>query len=125
MTQSIDLDAIAKRHQAATGGCMPWSVQEAKIRQGFRLVTQWRVVCDYIFDGPQVDVCVIAHHPDAQDRRAANAEFIAHAREDVPALLRIAEKAKALVEAMGQEVMFSIEVDAALAELDRALGDET
>lgn len=74
----IDLDAIEARANAATAG--PWEAPDQL------LIPCVRGVSDH---GNTIRVCQFGwnNSPDAKRRDANNAVFIAHAREDVPALV--------------------------------------
>ena len=67
MTDELDLDAIEARAAVATSGLW-WT----GMHDGF----------SYVVEGPESD-----SHPVAQRLIRPDAEFIAHARTDVPALL--------------------------------------
>lgn len=86
---SIDLEAIRARAEEATQG--PWKVME----QG-NTVPSLQVVNEVLWENPkQIKVC-----SSISPKREADADFIAHAREDIPALLaevkRQAEKLAAV-----------------------------
>lgn len=98
--EALDLDAIQKRADAATAGSW-WT----GMKDGF----------SYTVEGPEAD-----SHPVAQRLIRPDAEFIVHAREDVPALVaalrsRDAEVAelKAKIAELTQEVQ---DADSAIAE---------
>ena len=75
---SLDLDPIKARATAATGG--PWGVEDARV----------------FGDDGRTQVCTLsgtrAWLPDA--------EFIAHARQDIPALLAEVERIRGRIEAL-------------------------
>ncbi len=80
----LDLNAIRKRHEAATEE--PWHRHEEAIHAKFS-GSDGRVQHYIVAE-------TISHTTIDTTRQYANAEFIAHARRDIPALLRIAEAAK-------------------------------
>lgn len=71
----VDIEAIWIRERAATEG--PWSHHLIEERK------DWRTVLSARPGGP-IDVCEIVPW---MGHLEGNAEFIAHAREDIPALL--------------------------------------
>ena len=82
----LDLDAIGARAEAATPG--PW----------FRVIDT--DVCR-LADGthPEVAVCLRTEDVGVVQSHEANADFIAHARADVPALVAELRAAREVVEA--------------------------
>src|SRR4051812_23457484 len=80
----LDLGAIKAREQAATPG--PWHEAEMQAPQGFDLV----VVADVSKEMPDgsANVETIAW---LDWKREANLPFIAHARQDIPALIEALE----------------------------------
>jgi len=75
-----DLDAIEQRAKAATPG--PWAVWHDLDRQGFKTVGDAHSYQE-ILDSGETEEC----NPTAHVYTDEDAEFIAHARTDVPALL--------------------------------------
>lgn len=92
----IDLDAIKARAEAATPG--PWEYAEAGTfkRGSFSLD-------EYFVRRPEDDVSIAADiiDPDTCEPSEALAAFIAHAREDVPALVAEVERLQADNERLG------------------------
>ncbi len=98
----LNLEAIKARAEAATPG--PWAVPVANV---------FRVVCPGAeHHNPPMGLCppypwrVIAE-PSVYDPSAADAEFIAHARTDVPALVAEVERLRGaanwLLEQVGRD----------------------
>lgn len=83
-TSPVDVAAIRERCEAATPG--PW------IRD-----PEYASVCAPARDGECVAVCSMSDGPPAAGW-VADAEFIAHAREDIPVLLAEIERLQAVVE---------------------------
>jgi len=114
MTDRPDVDGIETRAKAATAG--PWVWTKVAVEQS---VTEYTlkgpdVLCRYWYDkSPTVD-----------------AEFIAHARQDIPALIEYIEALEAIIRERdeGDKRVWQ-KAREAIAELDRldalaALGDE-
>jgi hypothetical protein len=80
----LDLDAIEARANAATPG--PWEHGERCVWQAGMLNT--------------AEIAVDCEHGNGGIRRHADAEFIAHARTDVPALLAEVKRLREQVERM-------------------------
>ena len=102
---TLDLAAVRDREAAATPG--PWYASR-RLPEPAQPGGPHLLICDagWDFDDPEYghSAPVIAAKPatgwpDTDDHRAANAdaEFIAHAREDVPALLAEVDRLRALL----------------------------
>ena len=90
MTASLDLEAIKARAAAATEG--PWEWDDPTISQHWSRPAPWATVVDdevrcggYCYGGSSDPI-----------KSAADGEFIAHAREDVPALVAEVERLRTL-----------------------------
>lgn len=98
--QELDLDAIRERAEAATPG--PWCSYEGNLWQGTA-----KALAAYDADPDNApwpygnDSSGQLFH--GEPRRPEDAEFIAHAREDVPALLAVVEQLRAALDAIGKE----------------------
>lgn len=84
----LDLDAIAERCEEATSG--PWTTFHPKLRYCANDVCADRGHGDEPF--------VLAQMNRHMDKWKDDAEFIAHARSDIPDLLAFAREAKAALE---------------------------
>ena len=93
-----DLDAIRARCEAATPG--PWTAYNAN--EGTEYQPAWEVANDAFHNPPaDEDAPWIAVHLETGIKD--DAEFIAHAREDVPALLAALASSRAEVERLTRE----------------------
>ena len=92
---SIDIEEMRKREQAATPG--PWAVFDDYLGLNVRTAGR-RATSQSRAEMPEL----IAHGTSTGDVEfdAADAEFIAHAREDVPALLDEVERHREALEAV-------------------------
>ena len=88
---SIDLKAIEKRYSRATEG--PWAIWHDLDHQGFKTVGDAQSYAEVVSDGFTEE-----SNPTAHVYTDADAEFIAHAREDVPALVARVRELEAAVE---------------------------
>lgn len=92
----LDVDAIRARAEAATSG--PWTVGEQKFDRGNR----WRLPVLYRWasdedEGPHTDQLCVVEYPESgfqypHAEGLADAEFIARARKDIPALIAEVER---------------------------------
>lgn len=95
--ETLDLDGIRARCEAATEG--PWvGASQNRRRDGVGIVAAQRS------DGDSAPVAVLAGASFTIKDRAANTQFIAHARSDVPALLDLVERLRAKVEAVEAQI---------------------
>lgn len=81
-TERLDLSAIKERYEAAAPGPWKWNADDDMYR------------CDGLYTGR---VPVIWHDQGWVAVELADAEFVAHARTDVPALVAEVERLRALL----------------------------
>ena len=103
--EALDLDAIQKRADAATGG--PWLPDERHVLKPDKPESTW-------------DGTVIASVPDDEFGlyEFGNTEFIAHARTDVPALVAAVRARDAEVAELKAKIAESQEIVAELLDPD-------
>lgn len=98
---SEQLNAIKERAEKATPG--PWLVEESRYEGSFNAVS-----VDSNYDFP---ACLM---------RANNAEFIAHAREDIPQLVAEVERLRRII----SDIQLFSDIETAVSELAKeALGE--
>ena len=76
MSDDLNVDAIGARADAATPG--PWRALGTGVRGG----DHW-----YVVDSTESIASIHANDGSDEDQRERDAEFIAHARTDIPALI--------------------------------------
>jgi len=111
---AIDLEAIAARCEAATPG--PWEVLSDQL-----VDTVWLNAATPEDDKP---IALFDYRPGALNR--ANADFVAHARQDVPVLLAamrsMQQRIQDLLEANNREIKARVEAKRQLEEAMAKLG---
>jgi hypothetical protein len=111
---AIDLEAIAARCEAATPG--PWEVLSDQL-----VDTVWLNAATPEDDKP---IALFDYRPGGANR--ANADFIAHARQDVPVLLAamrsMQQRIQDLLEANNREIKARVEAKRQLEEAMAKLG---
>jgi len=110
---TLDLDPIRQREQAATEGPWGWfdgsdytdvvADYQSTGPGSYQCRQQVaRVEADWYFDNPQHED---QDEDDASEQACADADFIAHARQDVPALLAEIERLRAQLAASRDHVL--------------------
>lgn len=92
--ESLDLEAIEARANAATEG--PWEADNTEVMQHWSRPEPWQPIATN-------EVACMAYCYGGSARgieNEADAEFIAHAREDVPALIAEVRRLRAAVESV-------------------------
>ena len=111
---AIDLEAIAARCEAATPG--PWEVLSDEL-----VDTVWLNAATPEDDKP---IALFDYRPGTLNR--ANADFVAHARQDVPVLLAamrsMQQRIQDLLEANNREIKARVEAKRQLEEAMAKLG---
>jgi hypothetical protein len=93
---AAELAAIRERAEKATSG--PWGWSDAKVRDGkYVFVPQGSYLAD-----------TLIMFGDTYENGEQDAEFIAHAREDIPRLLDEIERLQRVIAALDDEGMFCL-----------------